>query len=102
MAIEVEFFTVTGSVGPGSNDYLLLKYPPSTGPDGAYDIALDPTDGPAQRNGVDFGVTHHGWTGLVALDLVNSDVKGVMNDPSHGVTAPLTLRVVYNYGETGS
>ena len=102
MAVEVEFFTITGIVGPGDNDVLMLNHAPSTGPNGEYDIALDPTDGPAQRLGIDFGVTHMdfdsgGMTGLIALDLENGDVKNVMNDLSHGVTGPLTLRAVYNY-----
>lgn len=102
MAIEVEFFTITGIVGPGMNDALMLVHAPSTGPDGKYDIALDPIDGPAQRLGIDFGVTHMdhnsgGMTGLISLDLENSDVKFVMNDRYHGITGPLTLRTVYNY-----
>ena len=103
MAVEVEFFTITGQVGPGSNDFLILQHSPSTGPNGEYDVALDPTDGPAQRQGIDFGVTHldaSGCTGVIALDLVDSDIKDVMNDFSHGATAPLTMRVVYNF-ETG-
>ncbi|MBD3262622.1 MAG: hypothetical protein GF334_13295 [Candidatus Altiarchaeales archaeon] len=104
MAIEVEFFTITGQIGPSNNDLLLLHHAPSTGPDGNWDIALDPTDGPAQRLGIDFGVTHldaSGCTGAVSLDLANSDIKYVMNNTAaHGVTGPLTMRVVYNY-ETG-
>lgn len=103
MSIEVEAFGITGIVGPGSNDLLILRHAPSTGPNGEYDIALDPNDGPAQRLNVDFGVTHldaWGVTAAVALDLVNSDIKDVMNDFSHGVTGVLNLRVVYNY-ETG-
>ena len=100
MAIEVEFFGITGIVGPGSNDLLLLAQAPSTGPNGDYDIALDPTDGPAQVLGTDFGVTHldaSGETAAIALDLANSTIKDVMNDYSHGVTGVLTLRAVYNY-----
>ena len=101
MAIEVEYFGITGLVGPGSNDYLYLRKAPSTGPNGDYDIALDPIDGPAQVIDIDFGVTHlSGTTTAIALDLANSDIKDVMNDFSHGVTGLLTLRAVYNY-ETG-
>lgn len=100
MPIEVEFFGLTGLVGGTPNDLLFLKHPPSTGPNGLYDLALDPTDGPAQRMGVDFGVTHSnlaGETGMVALNLANSDVKDVLNNTSHGVTGILYLRVLYNY-----
>jgi len=98
MAIEVEYFGITGTVGPGSNDYLYLREAPSTGPNGEYDIAVDPIDGPAQVIDVDFGVTHlSGTTTAVALDLSGSDIKDVMNNTSHGVTGILNLRVVYNY-----
>jgi hypothetical protein len=100
MAIEVEYFGLTGMVGSGSNDLLLLKAAPTTGPNGAYDIAVDPTDGPAQRYGVDFGVTFSnvpGTTAMLALNLINSDIKDVLNNTSHGVTGILYLRAVYNY-----
>lgn len=104
MAIEVQYVGLTGMVGPGSNDLILLKAAPTTGPDGRYDIAVDPTDGPAQRyQGLstdDFGVTHAnlaGTTAMLALNLANSDIKNVLNNTSHGVTGILWLRVVYNY-----
>lgn len=101
MAIEVEFFGLTGIVGPGANDLIVLKHPPSTGPNGGYDIALDPVDGPAQILGTDFGVTHldpaYGNTGALALDLAGSDIKDVRNNFSHGVTGILNLRALYNY-----
>jgi hypothetical protein len=100
MAIEIEYFGLTGMVGPGSNDRLILKAAPSTGPNGAYDITVDPTDGPAQRYGIDFGVTHSnvpGTTAMLALNLANSDIKDVLNNRSHGVTGILWLRVMYNY-----
>jgi len=105
MAIEVEYFGLTGMIGPGSNDLILLKAAPTTGPNGAYDITVDPTDGPAQRyipgnSNNDFGVTHSnvpGTTAMLALNLANSDIKDVMNNTSHGVTGILWLRVVYNY-----
>jgi len=105
MAIEVEYFGLTGMVGPGMNDLLLLRQPPSTGPNGEYDIALDPQDGPAQAYGIDFGVTHldtNGMTAAIAIDLENSDVKDVLNNTWHGVTGILHLRTIYNYdGVTG-
>lgn len=102
MAIEVEFLTITGMVGPGMNDAFFLRHAPSTGPNGDYDIALDPIDGPAQRYDIDFGVTHMdygsgGMTGLISFDLADSDVKDVMNNAHHGVTGPLTMRILYNY-----
>lgn len=105
MAIEVEYFGLTGMIGPGSNDLLLLKAAPSTGPNGVYDITVDPTDGPAQQyiSGMpnnDFGVTHmnaQGTTAMLALNLANSDIKDVLNNTSHGVTGILWLRVMYNY-----
>ena len=101
MAIEQEFFGLTGIIGTGMNDLLVLSQVPSTGPNGAWDVAVDPTDGPAQRLGIDFGVTHlniAGTTAAIALNLVNSDIKDVMNNfQAHGVTGLLTLRVLYNY-----
>lgn len=98
MALEVEYFGITGAVGPSSNAILYLKHAPTTGPNGAYDITVDPTDGPAQRYGIDFGVTHAGVTAGIAINLANSDIKKVMNNiSSHGVTGILYLRAVYNY-----
>jgi hypothetical protein len=98
MAIEVEYFGITGTVGPSSNDFLYLREAPSTGPNGEYDIAVDPIDGPAQVINIDFGVTHlSGTTTAIALDLANSDIKDVMNNTGHGVTGILYLRAVYNY-----
>lgn len=103
MAIEVEYFGLTGMIGmpgTGANDLISLKAAPSTGPNGAYDITVDPTDGPAQRYGVDYGVTHTnvpGTTAMLALNLANSDIKNVLNNTSHGVTGILWLRVMYNY-----
>lgn len=96
MAIEVEYFGLTGM-----QDTLLLRAAPTTGPNGSYDISVDPTDGPAQRYGVDFGVTHYnvaGTTALLALNLASSDIRDVLvNKAAHGVTGILWLRVVYNY-----
>lgn len=101
MAIEVEYFGLTGMIGGTSNDLLVLRRAPTTGPDGAYDIAVDPADGSAQRYGVDFGVTHSGSTGArIATNLVNSDIKAVRNGPQYGMsgmTGILWLRAVYNY-----
>jgi len=95
MSIEIQYFGITGMIGPGSNDFLPLLTGPSTGVDGAYDVAVDPTDGPAQRYGVDFSVTSYGYTAAVVLDVAGSDLKDVMNSP--GATGILNLRVVYNY-----
>lgn len=105
MAIELEFFSLTGMVGnTGDTGLLFLKHPPSTGPNGYYDIAVDPTDGPAQKLSgpipaaqADYGVTHAGATGAVAFDYNGSSIKDVLLDTSHGVTGPLKLRVLYNY-----
>jgi len=101
MSIEVESFGLTGAYGiTGINDLLLLKHPPTTGLNGAYDIAVDPNDGPAQRLGIDFGVTHldaNGATCALSLNLEGSDIKDVMEDQTHGVTGMLYLRVIYNY-----
>lgn len=101
MSIEVESFGLTGMVGPGSNDLLLLKEPPTTGVNGDYDIALDPINGPAQRLDIDFGVTHldgSGNTAAIALDLPYSDVKEVVNNyAGYGATGVIWLRAVYNY-----
>lgn len=98
MTIEIEFFGLTGPVGSGSNDILLLKHPPSTGL-GGYDITVDPTDGPTQVLGVDFGVTHmdaQGFTAGLALDLEGSDIKSALEGDPDDL---LKLRVLYNYEE---
>lgn len=97
MAIEVQFFTLTGMQGSGGETGVLhLNGAPTTGPDGNYDIALDPTDGPAQVLGTDFGITHAGSTGIVFFDLPNSDIRDVLLDGSHGITSSIILRVVFN------
>ena len=97
MSIEVLYFGITGMVGPSSNKELYLLTGPSTGVESKYDVAVDAVDGPAQRYGVDFGVTSYGFTAAVVLDIVGSDIKDVMNNPASGVTGVLNLRVVYNY-----
>ena len=97
MAIEIQYFGITGIIGPSNNKDLPLLTGPSTGVDGRYDVAVDPMDGPAQIYGVDFGVTSYGYTSAVVLNIAGSDIKDVQNNFSHGVTGVLTLRVVYNY-----
>ena len=88
MALEVEYFYI-----PGFTGIINLAASPTMGPNGEYDITVDPTDGPAQRYGVDVGVTN---ANQVALDLVNSDIKNVLNGIVPGETG-LNLRIVYNY-----
>lgn len=108
MPIEVEFFSVTGMLGDGMTGLLLLRHSPTTGLNGEYDIAVDPIDGPAQRLGIDFGVTHldssYGNTGAITYDLPDpspgSDIREVLLNTSIDAIPVLTLRVVYNY-ETG-
>jgi hypothetical protein len=97
MSLEVQYFGITGIVGPSNNKELYLLTGPSTGVDGRYDVAVDPVDGPAQKYGVDFGVTSYGYTAAVVLDIAGSDIKDVQNNYSHGVTGVLNLRVIYNY-----
>lgn len=97
MAIEVEYFDVgyTGMI----DGHLLLEAP-TTGPNGYYDITVDPTDGPAQRYDIDFGITHlnpAGTTAMIFFNISGSDIKDVLEDTSHGVTGPIKMRVVYNY-----
>ena len=97
MSIEIQYFGLTGMIGPTSNKDLPLLTGPSTGVAGGYDVAVDPIDGPAQRYGIDFGVTSYGYTAAVVLDIAGSDLKDVQNNYGHGVTGVLNLRVVYNY-----
>ena len=100
MAIEILQYGITGIIGPSNNATLPLLTGPSTGVDGRYDVAVDAIDGPAQRYDIDFGVTHlnpAGTTAVVVLNMASSDIKDVMNNPSHGVTGILNLRVIYNY-----
>ena len=92
MTIEQEFFTLTGPITD-----LTLMHPPSTGLDGAYDIAVDPIGGPAQVLGVDYGITGSSETGVLTYNLANSDIKKVrMLNQLMGVTGPI-LRILYNY-----
>ena len=97
MSIGIEYFGITGMIGPGSNDFLPLLTGPSTGVDGQYDVAVDSIDGPAQWYGIDFGVTSYGYTAAVVLNITGSDIVDVQNNYGHGVTGVLNLRVVYNY-----
>jgi hypothetical protein len=97
MAIEIEYFSLTGMEGNcGITGMLLLKMPPTTGPNNSYDVAVDPVDGPAQSFGTDFGVTSSGLTGYVYFDLLNSDIRRNILHPIQGVTGPIELRVLYN------
>lgn len=97
MAIEVEYFHLTGLEGNcGVTGILLLKMPPTTGPNGEYDVAVDPTDGPAQLFNTDFGVTSTGLTGYVFFDMPNSDIRNNLLYPQSGMTGPIDLRVLYN------
>jgi hypothetical protein len=98
MAIEVEFFTLTGPITD-----LILKHPPSTGIDGFYDIAVDPIGGPAQRgpgtsiSPVDFDYIGNSETGILTYNISGSDIKEVRQGKiDSGLTGPV-LRVLYNY-----
>jgi len=88
MAIEVEYHYLSGYTGG-----IDLKESPTTGPISGFDISVDPTDGPAQRYGKDFGVTNGNQ---IAFNLVNSDIKNVLNGITGGETG-IDLRIVYNY-----
>jgi hypothetical protein len=103
MAIEVEYFHLTGMLGNcGETGLLVLKMPPTTGPNGKYNVAVDSLDGPAQViegeygmagiTGGDFGVTSVGLTGYIFFDLSTSDLRtNLLYTPD-----PIDLRVVYN------
>jgi hypothetical protein len=100
MAIELEFFSLTGMLGnAGATGILNLNSMPSTGPYGTYDIAVDPVDGPAQVLGTDYSVTGQAGStgGAIRFDLPASSIRDVLLNLSHGVTGPLNLRVLYNY-----
>lgn len=94
MSIEVEYFT---GIQASVTGLFYLRHSPTTGADGAYDVAVDPLDGPAQILGRDFGVTNAGNTGVLTFNLPNSDIRDVVMNVGHGVTGPLDIRVVYNY-----
>lgn len=98
MAIEVEYFRLTGVVGNfGETGAVALFHPPSTGPNGLPDIAIDPIDGPAQIYDIDFGVTYIGATGVFTFNLLNSDIWDVVHNMDALGQTGLTLRTVYNY-----
>lgn len=99
MAIDVKFYLVTGSISALNDGLLWMDYNPTTGPNGDYDIAVDPVGGPAQVQGVDFGITGiSGVTGkYLSYNLKNSDIKDVREEYlATGETGPV-LRVLYNY-----
>lgn len=99
MAIDVKFHTLTGSVSSPDDGLIWLDYNPSTGPNGDYDIAIDPVGGPAQVQDVDFGLTGtNGVTGkYLSYNLADSDIKSVRQENIlSGETGPI-LRVLYNY-----
>lgn len=113
MAIEYEFFTLTGMEGnTGETGILQLAAFPTTGPNGQWDIGIDPVDGPAQiyYNGsnaatADFGITGiptYGLTGRAIMffddALPNSSLRdNLLHPEEHGITGPQTIRVIYNY-----
>jgi hypothetical protein len=96
MAIELEFFIVTGPItGPVSD--IVLKHPPSTGPNSTFDIAVDPIGGPAQVLGIDYGITGSLLTGILTCNLEDSDIPSIHHIyQGLGETGPI-LRVLYNY-----
>ena len=112
MPIEFEYFSMTGMVGnTGETGLIQLRAFPTTGPNGQWDIGVDPVDGPAQIyfNGsnastADFGITgtSQGLTGQAILffddALPNSNLRSTLLHPeTHGITGLQTLRVIYNY-----
>lgn len=78
MALEVEEFTVTGSV----THQVTLSYTPVN----PVDVAVDPIGGPAQVYGTDFLVTGD----VLTWNLVGSDILQVVTDGY-----PTKLRVLY-------
>ena len=95
MPLNVEFFTLTGPISD-----LILQYPPTTGPEGNYDVAVDPIGGPAQRGPsvtpADFGIVGTSMTGVLTYNLAGSDILDIrQRHITQGITGPL-LRVVYN------
>lgn len=99
MAIDVKFFTISGSVSSPNDGLLWLDYDPTTGPNSDIDIAVDPIGGSASRIGKDFGITGApGVTGkYLTYNLENSDIKLVREENiAAGETGPV-LRVLYNY-----
>jgi hypothetical protein len=112
MPIEFEYFSLTGIVGnTGETGILRLQSFPTTGPNGQWDIGVDPVDGPSQvyyngtnANTADFGITGNpfGLTGQAALffndSLPNSTLrKNLLAAGSAGLTGLQTIRVIYNY-----
>jgi hypothetical protein len=92
MAIELEFFTLTGPISD-----IVLKHPPSTGPNSTFDIAVDPIGGPAQVLGIDYGITGSLLTGILTYNLEDSDISTIRQIYQlRGDTGPI-LRVLYNY-----
>lgn len=115
MAVEIEFITMyTGMVGnTGETGIYQLQAFPTTGPNGEWDIAVDPVDGPAQVyckqdqsnvSTADFGITGTP-AGLVGQAIMyyddvlpNSDIRdNLLNPGEHGVSGLQTFRIMYNY-----
>lgn len=95
MTIDVSFWTLTGPAG----NVIPIEYPPTTGPNGDYDVAVDPIGGPAQVQDTDFSLTgSSGYTGrAIDYNLANSSLKSVRAEYiASGETGPV-VRLIYNY-----
>lgn len=98
MPIAVEYHTLTGTISDPSDGLLLLKSLPITGPNGAFDIAVDPMAGQGMELGVDFGLTGTNYN-ILTYNLTHSAIKLVRQgdiDLSGSGSTGIELRVVYN------
>jgi len=82
MALEVEYFGITGTIK--TDKALTLSFTPVD----PNEVSVDPITGPAQIINQDFGVTG----AIVSWDITGSDIKSVSEDPADHT---LKLRIIY-------
>jgi len=99
MPIEFENHLLTGTISNPGDGLFRLKYPPITGLEGEWKVLVDPVHGPAQKEGIDWGLTGIDY-GFITYNLENSSIKKVREQDigvsGVGSESPV-VRVIYEY-----
>jgi hypothetical protein len=98
MSIAVEYFTLTGPISNPDDGLIPLSGFPTTGPQGSFDVAVNPMTGRSMVLEVDFGLTGVNYNTLT-YNLENSAIKSVRQRDIDlfGVgSTGIELRVAYN------
>ena len=99
MSIEFENHLLTGTISNPGDGLFALKHPPITGPQGEWRILVDPVHGPAQKEGIDWGLTGLSYN-YITYNLENSSIKKIrqhdIDVSGVGSEGPI-VRVIYDY-----